>query len=234
MNKLPEHIAFIVDGNRRWARAKNLSTFFGHKAGFDRLEEITLYAVEKGISNISCFGFSTENFKRDEAEVSYLMKLFCDNFARLEDIFLKENIRVIFSGRKTQLQQDVILAMQSLEQKTADCSKATANVCLNYGGHAEIVDACRKICEDQRNGKIQSDNINETLFEKYLYHQLPPIDLLIRTSGEIRISNFMLWQLAYSELYFTTTPFPDFTKGEFEQALLQYSKRKRRFGGNNS
>ena len=113
-------------------RAKNLPTFFGHKAGFDRLEEIILYAVEKGISNISCFVFSTENFKRDEAEVSYLMKLFCDNFARLEDIFLKENIRVIFSGRKTQLQQDVILAMQSLEQKTADCSKATANVCLNY------------------------------------------------------------------------------------------------------
>ena len=234
MDKLPEHVAFIVDGNRRWARAKGLPTFFGHKAGFDRLEEITLDAVEIGIPYVSCFVFSTENFKRDKDEVSYLMKLFCDNFSRLENKLQQKNIRVVFSGRKSRLDRDVLDAMDSMEQKTLHCSRATANVCLNYGGQAEIVDACRKICDEQLLGRIRTADIDESLFEKYLYQQLPPIDLLIRTSGEIRLSNYMLWQLAYAELYFTKTPFPDFTIEEFEKALDQYSLRNRRFGGNTS
>lgn len=232
MNSIPNHVALIVDGNRRWAKKHKLTSFFGHKNGFEQLESIIEYAVDQGVRYISCYVFSTENFKREKAEVDYLMRLFCDNFPRLSLKLRRENIKAVFSGRKTNLQPEVIDCMDGLEEATADCTRATVNFCLNYGGQAEIIDACKEICEDVKKGIIQTEDIDNTLFEGYLYQKLPPVDLLIRTSGEIRISNFMLWQLAYAEMYFTDVLFPDFSEDEFDKALAFYNKRERRFGGN--
>lgn len=232
MVNMPTHIAFIVDGNRRWATNHNLTSYFGHKHGFDRLEDIIEYAVEKNIPYISCFVFSTENFNRDPAEVDYLMQLFCDNFLRLSKKLKQKNIKAIFSGRKDNLLPEVVMAMELLESETKDCNKAIVNFCLNYGGQSEIIDACKCIGKDVANGDIRPEDIDASLFEKYLYQQLPPIDLLIRTSGEIRVSNFMLWQLAYAEMYFADINFPDFTEEEFDKALTYFGSRNRRFGGN--
>ena len=234
MNKIsmPNHLAIIVDGNRRWARKHNLPSFMGHKHGFERAEEVVDFAVKSGISYISLFVFSTENFNRDEKEVDYLMALFCENFLRIAAKMERNNIKVVFSGRKSNLTPAVITAMDYLSDTTQGGAQATVNVCLNYGGKAEIVDACKSIAMAANNNSLQIQDINEQTIARFLYHDLPSVDFLIRTSGEIRISNFMLWQLAYAEMYFTDILFPDFDEECFDEALSAYQCRSRRFGGN--
>jgi len=231
--KIPNHVAIILDGNRRWAKRQGKHPSLGHKAGFDNLKKLSAYILEKGIKNLSVFAFSTENFKRSKEEVDYLMNLFTSKFKKEIPYFNKKNIKVVFSGRNDdKLSNEVKNAMTELSNATIENTGGVFNICLNYGGKAEIVDACKKIAKDFKEEKIFIEDINEDLFQKYLFQDLPPIDLMIRTSGEIRISNFMLYSLAYSELYFTDKCFPEFNEEEFEKALLDYQNRNITKGGN--
>lgn len=230
--KIPNHLGIIVDGNGRWAKERNLPRSKGHDKGFKRLKEITSYGFDKGIKVISVYVFSTENFKRSIEEVNHLMDLFVTGFKK-DKFYLKENIKVIFSGKKDNLRQDVIDAMDTIKEETKNNTKGILNICLNYGGRDEIVTACKKFTEEVLNRKTNIDDLNEQNFSKYLYQDLPDIDFMIRTSGEERLSNFMLWQNSYAEFYFPKTYFPDFSKEEFDKALLVYTKRDRRFGNIN-
>lgn len=230
--KIPNHVAIIVDGNGRWAKEKGLPRSMGHDAGFKRLKEITSYAFNKGIKVVSVYVFSTENFKRSKEEVDHLMNLFVNGFKK-DKFYLKENIKVVFSGRKEPLRQDVLDAMDKIVSDTKDNTKGILNICLNYGSRSEIIDATKKIVNEVENGKLTIDEINEGMYHKYLYQDLPDVDLMIRTSGELRLSNFLLWQNSYAEFYFPKTYFPDFTKKEFDKAIVEYTSRDRRFGSIN-
>lgn len=225
---VPNHLAIILDGNRRWARLRGLKTLEGHRKGFDTLIDLLKHCKKRNIKVLSVFAFSTENFKRTKEEVDYLMDLFITGFKAKKKELLKENIKVVFSGSKANLNDKVIEVMDELTYLTKDKTGPIFNVCLNYGGHQEIIDAFKKMYKDN----ISYEEINEETVNKYLYQDLPPIDYLIRTSGEIRISNFMLWQLSYAEMYFTNTMFPDFNEAALDEALIEYEKRNRRFGGN--
>ena len=227
--KIPNHVAIIVDGNGRWAKEKGLPRSMGHDAGFKRLKEITSYAFNKGIKVVSVYVFSTENFKRSKEEVDHLMNLFVNGFKK-DKFYLKENIKVVFSGRKEPLRQDVLEAMDKIVSDTKDNTKGILNICLNYGSRSEIIDATKKIVNDIENGKLTIDEISEEMYHKYLYQDLPDVDLMIRTSGELRLSNFLLWQNSYAEFYFPKTYFPDFTPESLEEAIKEYEKRDRRFG----
>lgn len=234
MNKdmnIPNHVAIIMDGNGRWATKRGLNRSLGHLEGSKTLEKTGLYILKKGVKILSVFAFSTENFKRSKEEVDYLMDLFIEMFTKKCKSFHKNNIKVIFSGRKHPLRDDVLLAMKKIEEDTKNNSEGILNICLNYGGQEELIDASCKIAEDYKEGKLDLSTLNKETFAKYLYNNLPPIDLLIRTSGEYRVSNFMLYQMAYSEIVFPKTLFPDFTKKEFDKALEEYQGRNRRFGG---
>jgi len=226
--KIPKHVAIILDGNGRWAKDKGKKRNEGHKAGCQNLKTISKYILNKGTKVLSVFAFSTENFKRPEEEVNYLMDLFMHGFNNDAKYFQKENIKVVFSGRKDNLRKDVLDAMDKITDMTKDNTLGTLNICLNYGGRAEIVDAVNKIINDKKK------EVTEEEFSKYLYNDLEDIDLMIRTSGEVRISNFMLWQLSYAELYFPNCYFPDFNEEEYDKALLEYTKRDRRFGSINN
>ena len=230
--KIPNHVAIIVDGNGRWAKERGLPRSMGHDAGFKRLKEITCYAFNKGIKVVSVYVFSTENFKRSKEEVDHLMNLFVNGFKK-DKFYLKENIKVVFSGRKEPLRQDVLEAMDKIVSDTKNNTKGILNICLNYGSRSEIIDATKKIVNDIENGKLNIDEINEEMYHKYLYQDLPDVDLMIRTSGELRLSNFLLWQNSYAEFYFPKTYFPDFTKEEFDKAIVEYTSRDRRFGSIN-
>lgn len=225
--KVPNHVAIIVDGNGRWAKEKGMSRLKGHDAGFENLKKISKYILSKGIKILSVYVFSTENFKRSKEEVDHLMELFVLMFKKDKNFFMKNNIKVVFSGRDEPLPKDVIKARDSLTELTKNNTGGVFNVCLNYGGRAEIIDATKRIIEEG----IKKEEIDEDLFKKYLYQDLPDVDLMIRTSGEIRLSNFLLWQLSYSEFYFPETKFPDFTEEDFDKAIIEYSSRDRRYGG---
>ncbi len=228
----PEHVAIILDGNRRWAKRRGLPQLKGHQAGFANIREITPYIIDKGVKYLSVFAFSTENFKRTEEEVKYLMDLFVSWFKKESEKIHKENIKIIFSGRRENLREDVLEAMDYITERTKDNTKGVFNICLNYGGQQEIADGAKRLAQDVQNGLVKIDDIDEKLMYKYMYNELPPIDLLIRTSGELRISNFMMYELSYAELYFPEVCFPDFSKEEFEKAIDKYNERERRFGGN--
>lgn len=228
--ELPTHVAIILDGNGRWAKKRNLPRSMGHKYGSENLRKLSLEIFDFGIPVLSVFIFSTENFKRDQAEVDYLMNLFVEKFHKEFQVYLKENIKVVFSGRKEHLRNDVLEAMKEIEEKTKHNTKGILNFCLNYGGMQEIVDATKKIVSLN----LPLEEINEQTFSHYLYQDLPPVDLLIRTSGEYRISNFLIYQSAYAEYYFTDTLFPDFKLEDFKKAIDAYQHRNRRFGGNHS
>lgn len=230
--KIPNHVAIIVDGNGRWAKEKSLPRSKGHDAGFKRLKEITSYAFDKGISVVSVYVFSTENFKRSKEEVDHLMNLFVEGFSK-DKFYLKKNIKVVFSGRESNLRNDVLNAMKQITDDTRNNTKGILNICLNYGGRSEIIDATKSIVMDTINNKIDIDSLDEELFSKYLYQDLPDVDLMIRTSGEERLSNFLLWQNSYAEFYFPKVYFPSFTKHEFDKAIIAYTKRDRRFGSIN-
>lgn len=226
--KIPNHVAIILDGNGRWAQKRNKKRTEGHKEGYKNLKKISKYILDKGTKYLSVYAFSTENFNRPQEEVDYLMNLFIKGFKNDTGFFKKENVRVIFSGRKDRLKEEVINAMKNMEDETINNTKGILNICLNYGARAEIVDAVNKIIT------AKEKPITEETFKKYLYQDLPDVDLLIRTSGELRISNFMLWQISYAELYFPNCYFPDFNEAEYDKALIEYTKRDRRFGGLNN
>ena len=227
---LPTHVGIIMDGNGRWAKKRGLKRSFGHKKGAENLEKLLKHIFKLGIPYVSVYAFSTENFKRDIDEVNYLMDLFVKYFTKKKKLFIKEGLKVIFSGSKVGLRDDVINGMKELEKSTKDLKNGTFNICLNYGGRLEIIDAIKKITKDVIDKKIDIESIDEEYVSKNMYQDLPNLDFVIRTSGEQRISNFMLWQSSYAEYYFPDTLFPDFTPDEFDKALLEYSKRNRRFG----
>ena len=222
--KIPCHVGIIMDGNGRWAKERGLNRSKGHEAGYKTLKTTAKYILDSGVKVLSVFAFSTENFNRPKEEVDFLMNLFIKGFKKDSAFFNKENIKVVFSGRKEPLKKDVIEAMEYLSKSTKNNTKGILNICLNYGGRSEIVDAVNHIIKDNLK------EVDEEVINNYLYNKLPDIDLLIRTSGEVRISNFMLWQLSYAELYFPKCYFPDFNQEEFNKALLEYTKRDRRFG----
>ena len=214
----PQHVAIILDGNRRWAKEKGLPQLKGHQKGFENIRQLAPYIINKGVKVLSVFAFSTENFKRAEEEVKYLMDLFVDMFKKECNKIHEENIKIVFSGRRDNLRPDVLEAMEYITEKTKNNTKGIFNICLNYGGQQEITDATKKIAQDIQEGQITIDDINEKLLYKYMYNELPPIDYLIRTSGEERISNFMLYELSYAEMYFPKIYFPDFDAKQFEKA----------------
>lgn len=225
------HLGIIVDGNGRWAKERGLSRSEGHKAGAEALKNIILYlSREKKVNYLSLYVFSTENFSRPQDEVNYLMDLFLKWFSVVKKEYRKENIKIYFSGRSEYLNSKIIKSMHDLEKETANNDGMVVNFCLSYGGRSEIVDATKKICQKVIDGKIAISDISEDIFSKNLYHELPDIDFLIRTSGEQRISNFMLWQISYAEFYFPQTYFPDFGIEELNLAIDEYFKRDRRFG----
>ncbi len=230
-NGIPTHVAIIMDGNGRWATRQGKKRTDGHYAGYKRLKQTALYILDKGVKYLSVFAFSTENFKRSEEEVSYLMNLFVKAFKSDKNFFIKNNIKVVFSGRGKPLSDEVLEVMDEIEESTKECTKGTFNFCINYGGQSEIVDASIKIAKEYKDNNIDLDKIDTIDFYKYLYNDLPPVDLMIRTSGEVRISNFMLYSIAYAELYFTETCFPDFDEKEFDKALISYQKRNITKGG---
>ncbi len=229
---VPNHVAIIMDGNGRWATKRGLERSAGHLEGSKTLEKLAIHAMDMGVKVLSVYAFSTDNFKRSKEEVDYLMNLIIKYFNTKFDKLVKKGIKVIVSGRKEPLREDVLKAIKNIEEKTKDNDKAILNICLNYGGQEEIIDGAIKLAQDINQG-LDISTFKREDFYKYLYHDLPPIDLLIRTGGEIRVSNFMLYQMSYSEFYFTNTYFPDFDKSEFNKAIFMYENRDRRFGGIN-
>lgn len=229
--KIPNHVAIIMDGNGRWAQKRGLKRTKGHQMGAKVLKKISEYVYDKKIKVLSVFAFSTENWKRDKEEVDYLMdlfiKVFKDNFKSIKE----KGVKIVFSGLKTKLNDKVLKEMKRMTEETKNNKNGVFNICLNYGGQDEIVEATKKIVSDVKEGKIKIDDINKDMYNRYLFNDLPPIDLMIRTSGEYRISNFMLWQMAYAELYFTDVLWPDFDEKELDKAIDSFNKRDRRFGG---
>ena len=225
--KIPNHVAIIVDGNGRWAKERGMTRMQGHDAGFDNLVKLSKYIMSKGVKYLSYYVFSTENFKRDKIEVDHLMDLFVLMYKDKLREFQENNIKVVFSGRNEPLPEKVIKARDELVRETANNTGGVINFCMNYGGRAEILDAVKKIVAEG----VDVSAWEEKDFANYLYQDLPDVDLMIRTSGELRLSNFLLWQNSYAEFYFPKTYFPDFHEADFDQAIVEYTKRDRRFGG---
>ena len=222
---VPNHIGIIMDGNRRWAKEKNKKTIEGHLAGANRIISLAKYIFDKGVKYLSIYAFSTENFNRSAEEVSYLMGLIVKFFNERVNELHDYNIKIVVSGLRDNLSKEVLKCIDNVVDLTKTNTGGVLNVCLNYGGRREIVDAVNKI-------KEANVTVTEETFGKYLYNDLPDLDYVIRTSGEERISNFMLWQISYAEFYFPKVYFPDFDEKEFDKALEIYNNRNRRFGGN--
>jgi len=224
---LPKHVAFIMDGNRRWAKSKGLSPLKGHLVGEDRIEPLIDYAIKLGIPYLTFWAFSTENWNRNRKEVQFLLNLFRDNLSKRVDKYHQKNVRLNIIGNLLDFPQDIQKRVKEWMEKTKDNSKITVNVALSYGGRDEIIRAIKRIHDPQ--STIQ--NLTKEEFEKYLDTAgQPDPDLMIRTGGEMRLSGFLMWQLEYGELYFTDTLWPDFTPEEFAKAIIEYQKRQRRFG----
>ncbi|ADO83545.1 isoprenyl transferase [Ilyobacter polytropus] len=223
--KIPKHIAIIMDGNGRWAKKRGLPRTMGHRAGAKTLKKILTHAGELGVKYLTVYAFSTENWKRPQNEVDTLMKLFKEYLKNEKKTMMKNGVRLMVSGKKEGVNKELIEEIEKTEKLTEGNDKITLNIAFNYGGRSEIVDAVNKILKD---GVTE---VTEESFSKYMYRDIPDPELLIRTSGEIRISNFLLWQIAYTELYITELTWPDFDESELEKALNTYMKRDRRFGG---
>lgn len=224
---IPRHLGLILDGNRRWARSKNLITFAGHQKGYAILKDISKLAFDKGIKYVSAYIFSTENWDRTKKEVNYLMSLAYRMLTRDIEELNKENIKILWLGSSEKLSQKLINAIKKAEELTKNNTKGTLCICFNYGGQQEIADAVKKLV----NKGTKADEITPELISEHLYcPEVPPIDLVIRTSGEQRVSGFMLWRIAYSELYFISKHWPDFTEKDLDEALDSYVNRERRFG----
>lgn len=227
----PNHLGIIMDGNGRWAKERGLNRSLGHKAGADNLIKLLEYIYNNtSIKVVSLYAFSTENFKRDKNEVSYLMKLFVTLFNTKLESIKKNNVKVVFSGRRDNLPKSVLEAMDKTTDDTKNNTKGILNICLNYGGDYEIVDMTKKIVRQVLDGCFSIEDITKEVVSKNLYQDLPPLDFVIRTSGEKRISNFMIYQSSYAEYDFPDTYFPDFDGKCLEESLDNYRKRDRRFG----
>lgn len=229
---IPYHIAIIMDGNGRWAKKRALPRIAGHHEGMKVVRRMTKLANELGVGALTLYAFSTENWKRPKTEVDYLMKLPEEFLNTFLPELIQENVQVRIMGDKTRLPSHTLNAVEKAIHKTQDNTGLILNFALNYGSRAEIIGAVQTLVEDAKNGRIQENQIDETLFSSYLMtHSLEDPDLLIRTSGEIRLSNFMLWQLAYTEFWFTEVLWPDFSEEHFLQAINEFQQRGRRFGG---
>ncbi len=232
MQALPEHVAIIMDGNRRWAKKNNLNTPQGHKEGAENLKRIAKFANKIGIKYLTVYAFSTENWKRSQEEVGAIMKLlkfYLLDFFNWSD----ENIKINVLGRIAELPKDLQDQIHKIEEKTKNNTGLVLNICFNYGGRDEIVTATKNIAQKVLDGELKIEDINEKLFSNYLYTaNQPDPDLLIRTSGEERISNFLPWQISYSEFVFTDKFWPEYNEQEFLNSIQIYQKRIRRFGGN--
>ena len=228
---LPNHIGLIMDGNGRWAIDKGLSRSKGHKAGSDNLKKLLNHIYERQIKYVSIYAFSTENFKRNKEEVEYLLSLFIKVIKTELKGLIKLGVKVLFSGNSENIPPKLLDAMRNLEIKTKDNTKGTLNICLNYGGQYEIVDMVKKLVKEVTNNNLDINNIDKNIILKNMYQDLPELEFVIRTSGEKRISNFMLYQSAYAEYYFPEVLFPDFNEKEFDKAIEIYNERNRRFGG---
>ena len=230
--KIPQHIAIILDGNGRWAKAKGMPRNYGHTAGAKNVETVCQAAHDLGVKYVTMYAFSTENWNRPEGEVEALMKLlesYLKNCIKTAD---KNNMRVRVIGDTTRLSDRFQERIRELEAASAKNDGLNHQIAINYGSRDEMTRAMRRMSEDVAAGKRKPEEITESVFEEYLDTAgIPDPDLLIRTSGELRLSNFLLWQLAYSEFYFTDVPWPDFHKEELERAIEAYNKRDRRFGG---
>ncbi|NLI89197.1 MAG: isoprenyl transferase [Epulopiscium sp.] len=228
---LPAHVGIIMDGNGRWAKSRSMPRDFGHKQGAKALEKISKYADEIGILHMSVYAFSTENWNRPKKEVDGLMNLLRNYLKRNIKDAKKDNIRVCVIGDRRGLPQDIQELIIRLEDTTKEKDGMQLNIALNYGGRDEIIRSIKEMAKDIENKKISTSDINEDLFINYLdTANIPDPDLIIRTSGEERLSNFLTWQSAYSEFYFTDCLWPDFDKAEFDKAIEVYQNRDRRFG----
>lgn len=228
--RVPNHIAIIMDGNGRWARSRGLPRIEGHKVGTEVAEKTIRWAYELGVKYLTLYTFSTENWKRPRKEIDFLFDLFADFVTRKMPEVKKEGVRLRFIGRLSQLPEKVIEVCRMAEQETKNNQNINVQVALNYGGRAELCDAITNILEDFERGKINSP-ITEEIVEKYLYtRNIPDPDLIIRTANEKRLSNFLIWQAAYSEYYFVEKFWPDFSKEDLKLAVEEYSHRVRKFG----
>lgn len=232
MNNIPKHLAIILDGNGRWARKRGMPRNYGHKEGAQTLLKTASSCSELGVKYLTVYAFSTENWTRPSEEVNYLMNLPLEFFDKVMPEVLKNNIKVSFIGKRDGLNQELIDKIEEVSTKTKDCTGLHMIIALNYGSRDEIVSATKELIKDVIAEKIDINEINESIFSSKLFtNDIPDVDLLIRTSGEIRLSNYLLWQIAYSEMYFTNTLWPDFNEKELHKAILSYQNRNRRFGG---
>lgn len=226
---IPEHVAIIMDGNGRWAKLRGKNRLYGHKKGVESVRRIVKYSAKIGVKYLTLFSFSNENWDRPKGEVEGLMKLFSKLLEQEIPELYKNNVRMLFIGRRNRLSKELLEKMENAQEVTKKNTGLTLILAFDYGGRQEIVDACKEICRKLKLNQLE--NLDNEEFSKHLYlPDVPDPDLVIRTSGEYRISNFLLWQTAYSEFYFTEVLWPDFDEKEFDKALLDYSKRERRFG----
>jgi undecaprenyl diphosphate synthase len=231
MNKLPRHVAIVMDGNGRWAKRKCLPRVAGHEAGAESVKQIVRLCSEKNISILTLFAFSSENWRRPQEEVEHLMSLFLQTLRQETENLIKNNILLKVIGDSTRLCSELREQIICSQKATAQNTGLTLVIAANYSGRWDIANAARLIASEVESGQIQAKDINTELFQRYVcLHDLPEPDLFIRTSGEQRISNFMLWQFAYTELYFSQVFWPDFREQEFQAALDFYASRERRFG----
>lgn len=229
---IPQHLALILDGNGRWAKKRGLPRTMGHKEGCITMEKTVEFAARMGIHYLTVYGFSTENWKRPGEEIGVLMQLFRHYMVRLLKVAAENNVRVRMIGDRNRFDQDIIDGLNRLEAETQNNTGLTFVIAVNYGGRDEIVRAARKLIADCQDGKLSGSQVDEKVFASYLdTNGIPDPDLLIRTSGEIRLSNYLLWQLAYTEIFVTDCLWPDFNQAELESAIIQYNSRDRRFGG---
>ena len=220
------HIAFIMDGNRRWARKRRLPLLYGHRQGGETLQKVIKWLGEIGVKYCTVYAFSTENWKRSKEEIHYMMELLVEYINKYLGELNKNGVKVIVSGRINKFPKRVREAVEKVVQSTKNNKKGVLNIALSYGGRAEIVDAVKKIISK----KIPKDKVTEKVLSSNMYHNIPEPDLIIRTGGQMRLSNFLLWQSAYSELYFTKVLWPDFSKKDLLRAIENYRHRKRNFG----
>lgn len=229
--RLPKHVAVIMDGNGRWAKQRGLPRIMGHRKGVDTLKDLLRCSRDWGIQALTAYAFSTENWGRPLEEVDFLMTLFERVLRRELEEMMQENVRIRFAGNLAALPNSLQAEIDRAMNQTAHNQGIQFTVATNYGGRQEIINACRAIATQVQQGKLSPDEIDEPTFEQHLYTAgLSDPDLLIRTSGELRLSNFLLWQMAYAEIYVTETLWPDFDRAEFHQALSSYQQRHRRFG----
>ena len=231
ISKMPEHIAFIMDGNGRWATARRMPRNAGHRAGAERLREIALECAELGVRHMSVYAFSTENWRRPQGEVNALMSLAVEFFHKYAKDLMKNGIRTRFMGDISALPEKTYKACVDIMELTKDVDGMTLNIGFNYGGRSEIARSARLIAQEVMGGKLSLNDIDESKVQEYLYTaEQPDVDMLVRTGGENRLSGFMLYQCSYAEFFMLDTLWPDFTKEKLEEVICNYKKRNRRFG----